>query len=562
MSRDQLWVPSGPRQAAGTTHTVENVPPAPPDQNLYLEDPVLVDLVRREEIEWVHDRAVNVGEIVGSARMRELARVANHERPTLRTHDGVGNRIDQVDFHPAYHEVMAATFETETHSLPWTVDEPGGQTARNVLYYLWNQAENGAVGCPNCMTWAIVPLLRSDPEIGNRWLDKIVAPGYDPRPAHVDDKAAISVAMAMTEKQGGSDVRANTTRAVPTGNGREYLITGHKYFVSAPMGDILLLTAQTDAGVTLFIAPRILDDGTRNNIRIQRLKDKLGNTSNATSEVEFEVAVGYRIGEEGRGIASFVKHMTHYIRMALATGSAGIMRRAVTSAIHHTTHRKAFGATVRDQPMMQNTLADLAIESEAALLLGTRVTRAADDSASMESAELLNRILVPIAKYWNCRRASSVTLEALECHGGMGYIEDQPIPLLYREAPLNSVWEGTSVIMGLDVERSLLRTPETGDALLDEIKLAAGANRHLDTYVTDLERELLRARGDFEPHARRLMTMIAKATQGSLLLRQSTPAVADTFCASRLGGEWGNEYGTLDQDADTLREIVDRAALT
>lgn len=558
---DHLSIPDPPRQRDDDGHPVDNVPPELPDQNLYLGDRALLDAVDRDGIGWVHDRAVTVGAMTGSTRMRDIARAANAHKPTLRTHDRVGRRIDTVDFHPAYHEVMAAVFGTETHSLPWIVDEPRPQTARNVLYYLWNQVENGVVSCTNGMTWSIVALLRGDPEIGDRWLSKVLSTEYDPRPLPVADKAGISVAMAMTEKQGGSDLRTNSTRATPTGADREYTVRGHKYFVSAPMADILLLTAQTEHGITLFIAPRILDDGTRNNIRIHRLKHKLGNSSNATSEVELDDAIAYRIGDEGGGIREFVRNMTHYTRMALATGSAGIMRRAVTLAIHHTSNRQAFGKVIRDQPVMRNALADLAVESEAALLLGMRMTRAADDADRSEADALLNRVLVPVGKYWNCRRASAVTLEAMECHGGLGYIEEQPIALLYREAPLNSIWEGTSVIMGLDVQRALHQRPEIGDALLAEIGLASGADRHLDGYVARLETELVRCADDFEPHSRRLMSMIALALQASLLVRASSPEVADAFCSSRLRGDAGHELGTLDSSDAALRHIVDRAAI-
>jgi putative acyl-CoA dehydrogenase len=328
------------------------------------------------------------------------------------------------------------------------------------------------------------------------------------------------------------------------------------------MGDILLLTAQTDAGVTLFIAPRMLPSGERNNIHIQRLKNKLGNESNASSEVELNGALAYRIGEEGRGIRQFIKFMTHYIRMGLATGSAGIMRQALTLSLHHTSTRKAFGETIRDLPQMNNALADLAIESEAAFLLGLRSAKATDESHHSEPEQLLNRVLVPVAKYWNCRRANAVTLEAMECHGGMGYVEEQSIARFYREAPLNSIWEGTSAMMGLDMIRAFDAFPETRDVLLDEIKLAKGADRHLDAYAARLENDLSGPTSEMEPHARRLMTMIAQAVQGSLLIRQSTQEVADTFCSSRLGGEWGHELGTLRQDLNSLRKIVDRSAIS
>lgn len=562
--KDFLSILPRPASTRGhKTHEVDNMPPEMPDQNLYLGDEVLKSIVKQADIEWIHERAVKTGAVTGSQRMRDIAHIANREKPVLRTHNGIGQRIDFVDYHPAYHQIMAETYGMEAHSIAWTTEHKRPQMGRSVLYYLWNQVENGVISCPNGMSWSIVPLLKSDPEIGERWLSKVMSTQYDPRPIFTGKKVSATVGMAMTEKQGGSDVRANRTMAAPTGNFREYALTGHKYFVSAPMSDIFLVTAKTEQndGISLFIAPRILENGERNSMHIVRLKDKLGNISNASTEVELDNAIAYRIGEEGKGIAHFIKYMTHYIRMALSLGSAGIMRTAVTEAIHHVTHRKAFGHTIRDLSLMQNTLADLAIESEAATLLGFRVSQAVDDAKHKELEKLLNRLLVPIGKFWNCRRVSSVTLEALECHGGMGYIEDQRIARFHREAPLNSIWEGTASIMSLDVMRTMKWNPNSLDALLEEIKLAKGANRYLDAYTTKLEHELTQCKDDFEPHARRMLSMMAKAMQGSLLLRQSIPEVAEAFCASRLGGEWAHEYGTLKMKGTTLKKIVDRAAI-
>jgi putative acyl-CoA dehydrogenase len=544
----------------GKTHEVENMPPEVPDMNLYLENPVLTEAVKREGIEWAHDHLSKTGETVGSQRIRDLARLANEAKPVFKSHDRIGQRIDFVEYHPAYHELMSEAYRSGVHSLSWISRKKRPHVARAMVSYLWNQAENG-IGCPNVMSFAITPLLQSDPEIGERWLSKVLSNSYDPRPLHADQKTGLTVAMSMTEKQGGCDLRANSTVAVPTGNFREYLLTGHKFFCSAPMGDLVLLTAQTEKGVTLFIAPRTLEDGTRNSIRLQRLKDKLGNISNASSEIELDDTIAYRIGEDGHGIRQFIKYMTHNIRMDLTTASAGITRHALTLALHHTTNRTAFGTPIRDLPQMRNALADMALESEAAIALGLRVAKAADDGVENEADELLNRILVPISKYWNCRRASSVTLESLECHGGMGYVEEQTIARLYREAPLNSIWEGTSAMMGLDVMRALKQTPETQDALFQEINSAGGADRHFDAFVKKLESALVGCSSDFEPNARRLMSWIAQATEASLLIRHSTPEVADAFCASRLGGEWAHEYGTLQESDETLRKIVDRAAM-
>ncbi len=543
------------------THEIENMPSDLPDQNLFLGDRPLMEAFSNHGIDWIAERAEQVGGVTGSQRVRDLARMANEYAPVLKTHDRTGRRIDFVEYHPSYHELMSEAYGSEVHSVCWQTNEARPLTARAVLSYLWNQAENG-IQCPATMSFSVVPLLRSDPEIGDRWLPKILSRDYDPRPIHADDKAGITVAMSMTEKQGGSDLRTNDTSAVPTGNEREYVLTGHKFFCSAPMGDIVLLTAKTEQGVTLFIAPRTLPDGSRNSIRIQRLKDKVGNRANASSEIELDKTIAYRIGEDGHGIRQFIKHMTHYIRMDFAIASAGLLRQCLTLALHHTGSRSAFGSTIRDLPQMQNALADLAIESEAALLLGLRVARATDDAANDEGEELLNRLLVPIAKYWTCRRACHVALEALECHGGMGYVEEQAIARLYREAPLNSVWEGTSAMMGLDVVRALQRHPEARDVLMREIRLASGADRHLDAYADKVERELIDCSDMLEPHARRLMSMIAQAVQGSLLVRQAPKDVADTFCASRLGGEWAHEFGTLRETGQPLQSIIDRAAIS
>ena len=469
----------------------KNLPPEMEDVNLFTGDQLLVSAVEREGIEWVKPAAIEAGAITGSRKFRAIAKQANHRTPKLQQFDESGRRIDFVEYHPAYHEIMRGTYTSGVHSLPWTTNHPRPQLARSILYYMWNQVENGVISCPNGMSFAIAPLLQSDPEIGNRWLTKVLSNDYDPRALPGSKKSALTVGMAMTESQGGSDVRANTTVARPTGEPREYILNGHKFFVSAPMSDLLLLTAKTETGVSLFIAPRILENGARNNLFIQRLKNKMGNNSNATSEMELKDAIGYRIGEDGRGIRYFVKFMTHYIRMALSLGSAGIMRKALTEAIHYTSHRQAFGTKVSDFPMMQNTLADMAIESEAATLLGLRVAKSVDDGATEEVEEHLSRILIPIAKYWNCRRASAVTLEALECHGGMGYIEDHSIARFHREAPLNSIWEGTSAVMGLDVMRTLNTFPGALDALVAEINLAQGLNSHFDRFVRSLESDLL-----------------------------------------------------------------------
>ncbi|MEM1232429.1 MAG: acyl-CoA dehydrogenase family protein, partial [Pseudomonadota bacterium] len=550
-----------PSRQRETTDRAANMPPELPEANLFSGDTILCAASAREDLGWLRDRATALGAFTGSASARELARLANQEAPVLRGSDTDEARPGLVDYHPAYHELLAHTYRTETHALPWISDAPQAQTARSILFYLWNELENGIVGCANLMSYAAVPLLRSDAAIGERWLPGVLSSQYDSRPLPPADKSGLTVAMAMTEQQSGSDVRANTTRALPTGAEREYLLTGRKHFLSAPMSDLILMTAQTTEGVSLFVVPRVRPDGTRNHVDLQRLKDKLGNRSNATAEAELQDALGYRIGEPGQGVRSFIQHMTHYIRMGLATGSAGIMRQAFNQALHFGRHRSAFGKPVAEHAQMANVLADLAIESEAALLLGLRVARATDAADHNQREAALNRILVPVAKYWNCRRAGAVTLEAMECHGGAGYVDDHPIGRLYREAPLNSIWEGTSAMMGLDMLRALDRSSACREALFVELDVARGADRAFDQYVGALASELDQAAADPLPHARRLMTMIALAVQGSLLLRQSEATVSDGFCASRLGGRYAHELGTLAMAGAPLQTIIDRAAI-
>lgn len=542
------------------THQVRNMPPELPEQNLFSDDAALQNVVTQEEIGWAKGILSDAGEKTGSSFVRECARLANENLPVLKTHNRIGERIDFIEYHPAYHELMKQAFGSGVHSLAWTAEEKRPQVARMLLSYLWNQGENG-VGCPSVMTYSLPPLLQADPEFGDHILPKVLSTAYDPLPGPVAKKEGITVAMSMTEKQGGSDLRANDTHAVPTGEDREFALTGHKFFCSAPMGDVVLLTAKTDKGVTLFLAPRSLPDGTRNSIRIQRLKDKLGNRSNASSEIELDKTIAYRIGEEGHGIREAIKYMCHYMRMDLSISSAAIMRHALTLALHHTGNRTAFGQSIRDLPQMRNALADLALETEAALQLSVRTARATDDAAHSEKDALLNRVMVPVAKFWNCRRASSVTLEALECHGGMGFVEEQTIARLYREAPINSIWEGTSAMMGLDVLRAFSQDPEIADALLDEMKLAKGANNPFDTFINQFENLLSLVRKDGEAHARRLMCMIAQGLQASLLIRNAPKEVSDSFCASRLGGHWAHEFGTLSSSDTELKKIVDRAAL-
>ena len=402
-----------------------------------------------------------LGAAAGEAEWQEHAHLANKHEPVLKSHDRFGHRIDAVEFHPSYHALMGLAFGSGVHSLAWTANRPGAHTARAALSYLWNQIENG-VGCPTGMAYSSIPSLRRVTAIRDHWEDKVLAEGYDARPIPVTEKSAATIGMALTEKQGGSDLRANATRAVAVnggGPGGEYRLAGHKWFCSAPMSDAFLTLAQTDNGPSCFFVPRSLPDGTRNRFFIQRLKDKCGNRANASSEIEYDDTYAILVGEEGRGVRAAIE-MAHLTRLDFAIGSAGLMRWALNLTLHHTHNRRTFQRVLAEHPMMSNVLADLCLESEAATALAFRLARAVDEAAAgSEEARLLERILTPVAKFWNCKRAPAFVAECLECHGGNGFVEEQPMPRLYREAPLNGIWEGTGNMICLDVLRALNRSP-------------------------------------------------------------------------------------------------------
>ena len=547
-----------PSPHARATHRVINMPPPLGDVDAYRTDTALTELVAREGASWADERIGAVGRLVGSRELGELAREANEHEPTLRTHDRVGHRLDRVEYHPSWHELMRLSYASGVHSFAWSETGTGRHVARGAMCYLWNQGENG-IHCPTVMSYAVVPLLRAHPEVGTRWENGILANAYDPRHVPAAQKRALTMAMSMTEKQGGSDVRANETVAEPTGSAGEYLVSGHKFFCSAPMGDIVLLTARTAKGVSLFIAPRLLPDGRHNGIRIQRLKDKMGNRSNASAEIELDGTLAVRIGEDGRGIREFVRHMTHGIRLDLTVGSAGIMRKALTLAFHHTRGREAFGARIADLPQTANALADMAIESEAAMLLAMRLVSATEGQSKSEHDARLLRIGVPLSKYWVCKRTNHLVLEALESHGGMGYTEEQPIARILREAPLNSIWEGTAAIMGLDFVRSVRRDAGCLETLLAEIRRGVSADRRFTQYVATLETELSQADLDLEASARRLMGKTALALQASLLSRHAPAEVADLFVASRLADGGPGEMGMLPAAGPLLARIAQRS---
>jgi putative acyl-CoA dehydrogenase len=529
------------------THEVLNQAPALADYDAFGSDPVLQAVVAAFGAEWSRDRLHQAGSCVGSAHVQELARQANRQIPELRTHDRFGNRADRIDFHPAWHELMTLAIGQETHALAWTKARPGAQVARAALSYLWNQGENG-ICCPIGMTYSAIPILRRDPARWAEWGDLIQSKKYDRRQIRASDKTGATVGMAMTEKQGGSDLRQTQTSAEPNGDG-SWALVGHKWFFSVPHSDVFLTLAQTKEGVSCFVVAGWLPDGSRNRLQIQRLKDKAGNKSNASSEVEFRGAIGHLIGEPGHGIRTGLE-MNHYTRLDFAVGSAGLMRQAVAQAAHHVAHRRAFQRTLLDQPIMSNVIADLALEAEAAAWLSFRFVAALDREGASESERLLGRIGAPIAKYWVCKRVSAVVVEALECHGGNGFIEDHLMARLYREAPLNGIWEGTGNVICLDVLRSMQRFPDCVPALLDELRLTRGGDRRYDAALDTLESDLAGGLARHEGQARRLVERIALLMSASLLIRHAPANVADAFIVTRLGG-WSGHFGDLPPGPDT-----------
>ncbi|MCX5330569.1 acyl-CoA dehydrogenase family protein [Streptomyces sp. NBC_00140] len=539
---------------AGSTHTVTNQPPPLIGHDVYTADKALVAAVERHTepglLDEVRGELAALGKTSGSAQVQEWGAQANENPPTLRTHDRYGHRIDEVDFHPAWHRLLGKGVSAGL-TAAWT--RPAGHVRRAAAFLIWTQVDAGNL-CPLSMTHAAVPALRTDPALAEEWEPRLTSMVYDRelRPAH--QKAGALFGMGMTEKQGGSDVRAGTTRATPLAEDGAYELTGHKWFCSAPMSDGFLVLAQAPDGLTCFLVPRVLDDGTRNPFRIQRLKDKLGNRSNASAEVEFDGTWARRVGDEDRGVRTIIE-MVAATRLDCVLGSAGLMRQAVTQAVHHCTYREAFGGKLVDKPLMRNVLADLALESEAATTLALRLAAAYDDGGEQERAFL--RIAVPAAKYWVTKRCPPVTLEASECLGGNGYVEDSGMPRLVRESPLNSIWEGAGNIQALDVLRALQREPLALNAYLQEVGKARGADHRLDGAIKNLLTELADLEG-IEARARRLTERLALVLQGSLLVRFAPPEVADAFCASRLGGDGGSAFGTLPPTLD-LASVVDRS---
>jgi len=539
------------------THEVFNQPAALADHNLYAADRALREAVAREGAAVADAALLEFGGRIGAADYLELGRLANQYPPEFEPNDRFGHRVDLVRFHPAYHALMRTAIAEGLHASPWTEPGPGAHVARAARYYLHAQVEAGH-GCPVTMTFAAIPTLRLQPELAARWEPMITSRAYDPdnRPAH--EKAGLTVGMAMTEKQGGSDVRANTTRAYPVsspGPGQPYELVGHKYFVSAPMCDLFLVLAQAPGGLSCFLLPRWRPDGSKNPMQVVRLKRKMGNVSNASAETELRGALSWMVGPEGRGVATIIE-MVAMTRFDCMIGSGAGMRMAASQALHHCSGRSAFGRRLVDQPLMKNVLADLALESEAALALTMRIARALDRRAE-EHEDCLVRLCTAVGKYWICKRAPQHAAEAMECIGGSGVMEDSPMPRLYREAPVNAIWEGSGNVQCLDALRAMRKTPVVVQAYFDEVARARAGSASLDRAIAQLQGEL-RDGPDIELRARDLVDRMATVLQAALLVQHAPARVADAFCASRLDGLGHHQYGALPPTVEFDR-IIERA---
>ena len=536
------------------THEVTNQPPPLADIDLFESDRALAEAVAREGTKESVERARAYGAELGRAEILELGETANRHPPELAAFDRYGHRIDEVRYHPAYHRLMEIGIGHRQPSAAW-IGEPGGHVSHATLEFLMHEVEPG-VCCPMSMTYAGIPALRHNPELAAEWEPKLLSDAYDPALKPMAEKAGCTMGMAMTEKQGGSDVRSNATRARPLG-GEIYELTGHKWFCSAPMSDAFLTLATVEDRLTCFFVPRITPEGARNRIFVQRLKDKLGNRANASSEIEYDRAWARRVGEEGRGVPTIIE-MVHHTRLDTTLGAASLMRRALAEAIHHAEHRIAFQKRLVDQPLMRNLLADLALDSEAATTLAFRVARAFDESAESEEARAFARLAVALSKYWLNKRVVEVVFEALEVHGGVGYVEEAPMARLYREAPLNSIWEGSGNVIALDVLRTLAKAPEALEAYRRELDAVRGADTRLDRAIAALSTRIESAT-EAEATARRLAEEMAVTLQAALLVRHAPTPVADAFVASRLGEDRGRAYGTMPEGLD-LDDVIARAA--
>jgi putative acyl-CoA dehydrogenase len=541
------------------THQVTNQPAPLENFNAFDTDPALREGLRREARGLGESEAARLGEAVGSELCIGYGDLANRYPPVLRTFDRCGRRIDEVEYHPAYHELMRLGFGHGLHSTPWQKDAEAGHVIHAALIYLLTQADAG-VCCPLSMACAAVPSLQKQPDLAAQWVPGILSHEYDSRSIPASEKKGLTIGMAMTEKQGGSDVRANTTRAVPLsarGPGKEYLLTGHKWFCSAPMSDAFLTLAQAENGLSCFLVPRWTQDGKRNRFYIQRLKDKLGNRSNASAEIEYNKTFAFLIDEEGNGVRTIIEMVDH-TRLDAAASGAGLMRSAVVQALHHAAQRRAFGKRLIEHPLMNNVLADLALEVEAATALFLRIGRAYDDSRTDPAAGPFRRIGTAITKYWINKRTPAVVAEALECLGGAGYVEESVLPRLYREAPLNGIWEGSGNVVCLDVLRTLTKEPESADALVNEIELARGNDSRLNRSVDSIKQTLASSAID-EQSARHFVEKMALCLQAALLTRYAPAGTADAFLATRIENRWGHAFGTV-PPGFRLDDIIERAS--
>jgi putative acyl-CoA dehydrogenase len=526
------------------THDVTNQPPPFEEVNLFESDVALGEAVERSGAGMHRERLASFGERAGSAEVAEWARQANENVPKLKSFDRYGQRIDEVEFHPAYHSLMAMGLEGGVSAAAWS-GAAAGHVLHTALEFLMAQAEPG-VCCPMTMTYASIGALRHQPDVAAEWTPRILAAKYDPSSRPAREKSGVTIGMAMTEKQGGSDVRTNTTRAEPDGHGG-YILTGHKWFCSAPMCDAFLTLANTDKGLSCFLAPRWAPDGERNAIEIMRLKDKLGDRANASSEIEYHGACATMLGEDGRGVRTIIE-MVHHTRLDCILAPAAYMRQALANALWHTAHRTAFQKKLIDQPLMRSVLADMALESEAATALTFRIAKSFDESPRDAAAAAFSRIATPIGKYWINKRVVNFTYEAMEAHGGAGYVEDSVMPRIFRQSPLNSIWEGSGNVICLDVLRAMTREPDSTEALLVELEASRGANASLDSAIDSVKDKLAHPRG--ETAARNLVETVALALQGAVLVRSVPPAISDAFCATRLGDRPAMSYGAFDAKID------------
>lgn len=546
-----------PDAYGAVTHIVENQPTDLVDYNLFEADIALRENVALAGGHWAIADLERFGSLIGTAEYLEQGHLANKFQPEFDTHDRHGRRIDQARFHPSYHALLKVAFEEGLHSSPWTDPKAGAHVARAAKFYLQCQVEAGH-GCPIAMTFAATRAIQMQPDLASQWLPKVTAWQYDPRNIPAEQKQALTIGMAMTEKQGGSDVRANTTRATPVGSegpGQAYELVGHKFFVSAPMSDAFLVLAQAPGGLSCFLMPRWRPDGSKNPMQVQRLKKKMGNTSNAAGETELRGALAWMVGPEGKGVSTIIEMvaMTRFDCMIL---SAGGMRMALSQALYHCRNRTVFGKRLSEQPLMQNVLADLALESEAALSMTLRIARALDERGTAHEDHMA-RLGTALGKYWICKRTAQHAVEAMECIGGSGFMEDGPMPRLYREAPLNAIWEGCGNVQCLDVIRVFRREPETVAAFFDEVGAVKGQYVPLDQYVDELRNDLADL-SDIEYRARDVVDRMAIAFQAAQLLKTSPSFVAEAFCISRIESRGHHQYGALPRGVDVVA-IMERA---